>query len=341
MNIIRLPNGYGSIIKLSGNRRNPWCVRKTAGWSEDKKQQYIYIGYYRTRAEAMKALAAYNCNPDSVEPCATFAEIYDKWSESKFPKISRSNAVSYGSAYKAAASLHAMKFSDIKKAHLQSVIDKSANGHSSLSKIKVLFNQLFNYAIENDIVEKDYSRFVEIGTNNKKTNRRPFNKDEIAALWSNVDMPYVDTILIMLYSGMRPGELTTIRTDAVNLSERTMRGGIKTSAGKDRVIPINKKIAEIVSKRVAEGYDYLVANSDGSAMSYYDYYTCNFKPIMEHLGMDHRPHDCRHTFATLMDNAGANKLSIKRIMGHASKDVTDSIYTHKDIGELIKAIDMI
>ncbi|WP_146553674.1 tyrosine-type recombinase/integrase [Rummeliibacillus sp. SL167] len=57
--------------------------------------------------------------------------------------------------------------------------------------------------------------------------------------------------------------------------------------------------------------------------------------------MTHRPHDCRHTFATLMDNADANKLSIKRIMGHASKDITDKVYTHKDIEQLLKAIDLI
>lgn len=42
-----------------------------------------------------------------------------------------------------------------------------------------------------------------------------------------------------------------------------------------------------------------------------------------------------------MDNAGANKVSIQRIMGHASKDVTDKIYTHKYIEEVIKAIDLI
>lgn len=57
--------------------------------------------------------------------------------------------------------------------------------------------------------------------------------------------------------------------------------------------------------------------------------------------MKHETHDCRHTFATLMDNAGANKVSIKRIMGHASSDITDRVYTHKDIEELRKAIDLI
>ena len=42
-----------------------------------------------------------------------------------------------------------------------------------------------------------------------------------------------------------------------------------------------------------------------------------------------------------MNNAGANKVSIQRIMGHASKDITDKVYTHKDIAELKKAVDLI
>ena len=63
---------------------------------------------------------------------------------------------------------------------------------------------------------------------------------------------------------------------------------------------------------------------------------------MEKLELgNHKPHDCRHTFASLMDAADANKLCIKRIMGHASPDITDSVYTHKTIDELIQAIDMI
>ena len=62
---------------------------------------------------------------------------------------------------------------------------------------------------------------------------------------------------------------------------------------------------------------------------------------MEQLGLEHKPHDCRHTFATLMDNAGANKVSTKRIIGHASKDITDKVYTHKDIEEFKKAVDLI
>lgn len=342
---MRNPNGYGSVFRLSGKRRKPYGVRKTAGWDNNGKQLYRNIGYYRTRAEAMQALAEFNANPYDIEVSTiTFAEVYEKWSAEKFDKISHSNVNGYIASYKIAESLHNMKFVDIRTAHLQSIIDNCDKGYGSLRKIKVLFNQLYKYAMANDIVNKDYSKYVELGKNNSESTKKPFTDEEIKLLWDNVDrLDYIDTILIMIYSGLRPSELIKIKTKNVDIENTIMRGGIKTSAGKNRIIPINHKILPFVKNRLklAKESEYLIPNNDGKQMSYFTYYDCKFKPIMEQLQLNHKPHECRHTFATLMDNAGANKVCIQRIMGHASKDVTDKVYTHKDVNELKKAIELI
>lgn len=271
----------------------------------------------------------------------TFSEIFEKWSKDKFSKISASNVNGYKASYKIAESLHDMKFVEIKKPHMQAVIDNCELGHGSLKKIKVLFNQLFKYALENDIINKDYSKFVEIGENEKESTRKPFTQKEIRLLWDNVGrMDFIDTVLIMIYTGMRPGELILIKNEDVNLEERIVTGGIKTKASKNRIIPINEKILPLIKNRLSEN-EFFIVNHEGNQMRYWNYYEEKWKKIMEQLGMKHKPHDCRHTFATLMDNAGANKVSVKRIMGHASKDITDRVYTHKDIEELLKAVDMI
>ena len=75
-------------------------------------------------------------------------------------------------------------------------------------------------------------------------------------------MDFIDTVLIMIYSGLRPGELLLIKTVDVNINERIIRGGIKTKAGKNRIIPINNKIADLISKRIIVGNDYLITNND-------------------------------------------------------------------------------
>lgn len=201
---------------------------------------------------------------------------------------------------------------------------------------------MYKYALENDIVTKDYSKFVDLGKNTDKSTRKPFTDEEIKLLWDNLGrMDFIDTVLIMIYTGMRPGEVITIENENINLEGRHFTGGIKTEAGIDRVIPINKRIHSLIENRMNKDNKFFIVNHENKQMSYYNYYEEKWKPIMEQLELTHKPHDCRHTFATLMDNAGANKLSIKRIMGHASTDITDKVYTHKDIDQLIKAIDLL
>ena len=346
---MRNPNGYGNISKLPGKRRKPFRVRITTGWelNEEKgklKQLYKLIGYYKTRPEAMLALAEYHKNPYAIEVATiTFAEVFQKWSAQKFnDKTSKSTLNGYNAAYNYSVELYDIKFVEIKKPHMQSVIDQCERGHGTLKKIKVLFNQLFKYALEADIVTKDYSKFVDIGKNESESTRKPFTAEEIKVLFENVDrMDFIDTVLIMIYTGLRIGELLLIETTNVDIGNRTMKGGLKTEAGKNRIIPINKKILPFIEKRQAEGHKYLVVNHENNQMKYWNYKEEKWSKIMEQLELEHLPHDCRHTFATLMDNAGANKVSIKRIMGHASSDITDKVYTHKDIEELKKAVDLI
>lgn len=340
---MRLPNGYGSVYKLSGKRRKPFVARKTIGWSDEGKQMYRTIGYYETKKLALQALADFNNNPYDVEVSTlTFSDIFDRWKEQKFNDISRSAINGYNAAYETSKELHDIKFVDIKTMHLQAIINNCGKGYDTLRKIRVLYNQLFKYAMENDIVNKDYSSFIDIGKKIESTSRKPFTEKEIQRLFSVVDsIPYTDTILIMIYTGLRIGELLILKPSDINLEERIITGGIKTDAGKNRIIPINKKVLPFIEKRLNENNKYLIINDLGKQMKYDNYYREKFIPIMEQLNMDHKPHDCRHTFATLMSNSDANKTAIKKIIGHSSYATTEKIYTHKDIEELRKAVDLI
>jgi integrase len=338
---MRLPNGYGSVYKLSGNRRKPWIARKTDHIERGTgKQIYKIIGYYATRAEALQALADYNNNPYDINAAQiTFKELYEKWSEKKYETISDTSG--YISAYKISEPLYDMRFADIKTDHMQAVIDKSGKNYPMLKKIKILYNQMFRYAMERDIVAKDYSKFIDIGKNTLGTSRRPFTQKEIDKLFKSVGTyEDVESVLIMIYSGLRPGELIIMETENVDLKERAMIGGIKTDAGKDRVIPINQKILPMIQEMVFKDNKYLLVDSSGKPFTY-DRYRDHFMLLMDQLGMKHKPHDCRHTFATLMGNAGANTVALQKIIGHASYNTTANTYTHKDIDELRKAVDLI
>jgi len=341
---MRNPNGYGSVVKLSGKRRKPFCARVTAGWSDDGKQLYRNIGYYVSATEANLALADYHRNPYSIDASkVTFADMYAKFTSTPtFLKLSRSSHIGYQAAYRKCPELHDVRMVDIKKAHMQSYMDSEEIGHGTKRKMLVLFKSIFAFAAENDVVSKEYSDYLQLPRDHESVSKVPFTEAEIFTLFENADrLKYIDAILIMIFTGVRIGELLSIKSADVNIHERFMIGGLKTAASKNRLIPLNRKIIPFVQSWLDQGGEYLIKASDGQQMSYWNFYEDHWKNIMEKLGMNHTPHETRHTCATLLDNAGANKVSRQRILGHASKDVTDKVYTHKDKEQLLKAIDLI
>ena len=216
---------------------------------------------------------------------------------------------------------------------------------SAKKAFKHMWHQMFDFANKNGINTKKYSEYIDIGKKTTKLERIPFEEWEINKLWDNIDrMDYVDTILILIYTGMRVGELLDIKTENVFLDKKYMIGGIKTIAGIDRVIPIHDRIMPLIKRYYLQAInlnsEYLITNSLGRQMQYSNYRREKWDKMMEQLefNKNHKPHDTRHTFATLMDRTPANKLCIKRILGHASTDITSKVYTHKDIEDLIEAV---
>ena len=341
---MRKPSGYGSVIKLKGNRRKPYQVRVTKGYDKDTgKQIYKYIGYFEKQQEAEIALAEYNANPYDIDTARiTFKELYDKWSSEHFQKVGRTSIEHYDLAFRYCKEIHNMRFIDIRLNHLQGIIDNLGKPYPTRRMTKLLMSQLFRYAIKNEKDEKEYSRYVDLGKPSPREEKKIFTQEEIDKLFKYVDkLEYVDTVLIMIFTCMRIGELVTIKTENVHLKERYMIGGIKTQAGRDRIIPINKKILPFIEKWYNPNNEYLITNDKGEQMQHQNYRREKFKNIMEKLKMDHTPHECRHTGISLLDSAGANKLCVKRIVGHSSKDITEDVYTHKTIEELIATIDLI
>lgn len=96
---MKLPNGFGSVYKLPGNRRKPWIARKTTGWTPEGKQKYYTIGYYKTREEAISALTEYNKNPIGERKDITLKELYEEWSHSKYPKLGAKTVQTYKTAW--------------------------------------------------------------------------------------------------------------------------------------------------------------------------------------------------------------------------------------------------
>lgn len=331
---MRLPNNYGSISKLSGNRRRPYVVRKSK-----EGGGFTIVGYAATREEGLALLAQYNANPWDIDRAKmTLGGLFDLWKEKKAPKLGASNRRSLSAAYRYCASLAGKQYSQIRAYEMQECIDTCGKGPGTEAGIKNLWGHLDRFAMELDIITRCYSGLL-TSAPSPETNRTPFSEKEIKTLWAHAGEPWVDSVLIFIYSGWRISELLALSPEDVDLESGTMKGGTKTAAGKNRVVPIHSKIRPLVEARLAEGGPRLISSQGKPVKD--KQYRAFWAAIMDTLHMSHTPHECRHTFETLLDSANANRVCIDRLMGHKSSGTGERVYTHKTIDELKTAIELI
>ncbi len=355
---MRLPNGYGNISKLSGNRRKPWRARKTVGWSFDENtnksvQKFINIGCFATRQEALQALADYNANPYDVRSVITFAEVYDKWSEKKFEEVSRSSIAGYQAAYKLCTEIYNVKFIELKLAHLQGVVDSSEKDYPILKKLKTLFNQLFDFAVMNEIISKDKHivEYINIGKAIKSDKHYRFNDSELKTLWRwSKGNEYVQVILMLIYSGVRPGELFDVKKTNVNLEEKCFVVEKGKNVNAARKVPIHDSVFPFFEHWMQKPEtEYLVTLLNGNKIrfdtNHAQYTETYWKPLLTDMGIlqykndkgeikEHTPDDTRHTFTTLWKEKKLDEAMRRKIQGHSGKGIGEIVYTHFDLEKL-------
>lgn len=338
---------------MSGKRRNPYMVRKTIGWeydpAKDKQvQKYAIIGYAATKAEAIQMLADYNLNPFDVKASKiTFQEVYEKWSKAKFPNISKSNVHGYEASYKVCGTLYNRIFKEIRLADLQLVVDTCGKNFPTLKKLKGLFSQLYEYAMKNDICNKDYSEYVDIlqykEKNPDKRDHNKFTKEEVDRLWELSDQPFYQIILMLVYNGCRISEFLDLKKEHINLEQQYFdviasktENGIRRVPIADKVLPFYKAWYE------SSDCEYLLHTPQNQHFDYRNYKDSYWAPLMESFGFDHLPHDTRHTCVSMLVEAHVDQTMIKKIVGHSgAMTLTEKVYTHLDVEALVEAINKI
>lgn len=344
---MRLANNFGSVYELKGNRRRPFVAKKTIGYNEKKQPIYKVIGYYETREKALIELSKYNNHPYNIElKDITFSQLYEMWLSKKQRKIENgtlkeSSLKSYKSIYKNhCKDLYNKYFVDIKTNDIQRLIDNCNGGYSLKCYIKGLFFQMFEYAMQIDLpINRNYARYIELGRQVKSTMHINMSENDINCLWEHVEEKNVDLILILIYTGLRPQELLNIETKNIFIDNKYMVGGMKTTAGTNRIIPLHDRIIPLIKKRLLNAKKYLITSEIGNKYSYAAFQK-HWNKVTNKLKLKYLPYDARHTAITRLNNVNANYHCTKLIVGHKLNDIT-SIYTHKDKSQLIETINLL
>ena len=346
---MKLPNGYGSITKLSGKRRKPYNVRVTIGTKAieqadgtiEYRQDRISIGCFKTKTEALKALEEYNSDPYNLnDKNMTFSEIYECWKKINYDKLKTSAKNSRDTAYKYCERLYDIPLRNIKLEQLQQVVDACEHGSSTKKNIKTAIKTVYTTAIKNEILHKDLSEYIVIESSDPIIDRIPFSDDEISLLWQHSDKFDYSIILILLYSGMRVNELLKNTKANVNLEERWIYVPEELAKNKSsiRYVPIHDKIYPLVKSFYDRATTNLITNDSGYSVTYNNFVARNLKKINATLESTHRFHDTRHTFISKCHYAKLDELTVKKIVGHTPEGITAKVYTHIDFKSMYEEI---
>lgn len=257
-------NGEGSISY--DKRRKRYRAKVTIGWELNEetgrsKQIVKTLGSnYKTKGEASAALAQYLKNPfDLNNKDITFSQLYEKWYKDWIDEH-ESHKYRIKAAYKYCSSIYDKKVREITVLDMKNCIYKgtviSTRGKnkgeeqyaspSTKESIKYLFNHIFAYATEARLIERNYAKDFSLDKKVQKEKelnhkeKKPFSEEELKKLWKSIEfVPFADMIIYACYSGWRPGELVKLKIADVNFENGYIKGGIKTNAGKNRLVPIH------------------------------------------------------------------------------------------------------
>lgn len=283
--------------------------------------------------------------------CPTYEEIQKERIYHIKPKgkLSYNYYMTLQTAFNYCKDLYDIVYKDLRTSDFQEFINNSDKGNTSLAQILNLFKKLDAFAIEQGIIDKSFSQFVTFSKEKEKTTRKPFTYEQIQYLWNispkNKNEDFVrDFLLIALYTGARAEEILSLYTKNIFLDKNYIIGGIKTSAGKDRIIPIHHKIKPIILKYYNKQNEFLFMNEKQTSRktyrSYLKNYTYSF--IENHPFLEHRTaHECRHTLLTELKKINIKDYIINAIIGHSNGNVGEDVYTHISIDELIESIENI
>lgn len=281
--------------------------------------------------------------PQPAQPSATIRQVYDlfynyTFGESAPRRLSESTEDNTRKVYGKLAPIHDRQMDDLTIDELQRLLNDMPLGRTMVSKTRLLIRRLYNYAIPRGLCRTNPAQYLVMPDRPEHQHYQDFTDAELATMWKHRRDPIIRMLLIMCYSGFRISAYRTLETD---LNDRFFRGGVKTAAGKGRMVPIHSAVLPLVEETLREEGEYLCGLSQNQ-------FNHRMHAILTEIGIDgkngrhHTPHSCRHTFSRLCESYGVREADRKRMLGHSfGDDITNGVYGHRTLEELREQIEKI
>jgi integrase len=327
------PNGTGSVYR----RGKTWECAVTLGYVIDDNGKRRAVrptkGGFKTKKEAMEYIPTLRNAP--VRKVPNLSELYELYKASKkYQKLGASRKEKYDIAWKKLEKLWFCKIDELTTFDLQNAVDSNADTYYPARDLKDLLSKLYQTAMPDEFVKTNLSDYIELPDLNAKE-QKPFHADEIAKLWTDYTGGnwWTGYILLMIYTGMMPGELLDARKAHIDWEGKQIVGAGKKTAKRrespivlaDMILPVLADLCEHTT-----GDKLIRINKDKFYGTYYE--------VLERAGCRRLPpYSCRHTAATELALENIPISVIQKIMRHARYSTTEK-YIHVSIDPMLEAV---
>ena len=338
------PNGSGTAYK----RGKTWTARVVLGWKLAEDGHAIPV--YKTKGGFPRKKDALNFihelfKSTKQEKKLTMQQIYDAWLPAHESRVSKSTLGCYRAAWRYFQPIHHIPFADIDLDDLQECVDNCPCGKRTKENMKALAGLLCKYAIPRHQTNLNYGEYIHTG-NDEKGTHPAFSHEQIELIHDQIGVtPHAEDVYTLIYTGFRPSELFGLKKS--DYRDGILYGGIKTEAGKNRAVPVSRRIIHIIEGKLFGNSEYLFSKDDGTQMSAKYFRDNYFYPVLAAAGIQpiptpehpayYVPYSCRHTFANLLKNAPGSDKDKAGLMGHVEYKTTQRLYQSAEI-EAFKTI---
>ena len=328
----RRGNGLGSVYK----RGKTWEAAVVLGYKNiDGKAVPTRVtkGGFKSKKEAIEYLPQLRNEP--VRSIPTVNELWIRFTGTKqYGKLSDSRKEKYAIVWRKIEKESYVRIDQLTVSDLQQMVDGHATTFYPARDIKDLLSKLYQLAIPDRYVPINLAEYIELPDKNEKE-REAFTKDDIAKLWMDYSSGswWTGYILLMLYTGMMPGELLCGLKSQVDWEGKQIRGaGKKTAVRKQTPIVLAEFIIPVLEDLCdhTPGDKLISINKDTFYEKYYE--------TLDRAGCKRlTPYSCRHSTATTLALENIPISVVQKIMRH-SQITTTQRYVHVGVDPMIDAV---
>ena len=347
-------NGTGTTYK----RGNTWAFEiKRQYWDGIKTQSIVKRGSgFKTKTEADKARMAMVPEMEKEieerkhgkavatgKQKITFKELGKQYLDVHVSKLGKKTIQNMHRNFELCKDLHDLPWDSITVPEFQKYVDLGGT-YDTAKKMKQLLTGMENFALRLNLTAQERAKLCEL-PKEPIPEKATFSEEERNLLWqvqqrvypyenlTEEDYMACAALLIMLHTGMRPGELINIRPEDIDFTTgKICKGGIKTVRGKTGSIFINNKIAPVIRQYMVPVNQFALVSIESTR--------ARVNNLLDTLGMEHHVLSaCRTTTATVLAEMGTSEDDLKTIMRHTNIAVTRKYYDKSGDANAQKALE--